>query len=257
MIRSIASDAGHCLVAGIVEESRVTRVANRLLQERLVFRMGHTYAFGPASCLQSIFLPSGGQSGRSRTVVSHWDLPGYGLHGEMHTLARALFEAARLFPHDRLPETFGGHPRSGETPFPGLYIRANWPQAWSASSVFTILQAMLSLYPYAPANVLFVDPHLPEWLPEITIWNLRIGKAAVNLKFRRKEDGTTDYKVIDLKGNLHVLRQPSPWSLTAGWAERVKDAILSLLPHHGGTDLTTSRPSSAAERGTKSTTSYH
>ncbi len=175
----------------------------------------------------------------------------------MHTLARALFEAAKLFPHDRLLETFGGQQRSDETPIPELYIRANWPQAWSASAVFTILQAMLSLYPYAPANVLLVDPHLPEWLPQITICNLRIGKAAVTLEFRRKEDGTTDYRVMDLKGKLHVLRQPSPWSLTAGWAERVKDAILSLLPHHRGTDLTTSRPSSEAERGTKSTTSYH
>ena len=166
----------------------------------------------------------------------------YGLHGEMHTLARALFEAANLFPHHRLPETFGGQQRTSESPIPGLYTRADWPQAWSASAVFTILQALLSLYPYAPANVLFVDPHLPEWLPEITIGNLRIGKAAVTLEFRRKEDGTTDYKVIDLEGKLHVLRQPSPWSLTAGWTERVKDAILSLLPHRGEAGLHSRHP---------------
>ena len=34
----------------------------------------------------------------------------------------------------------------------------------------------------------------------------------------------------DKRGPLHVLRQPSPWSLTAGYAERLKDALTSLLP---------------------------
>lgn len=29
---------------------------------------------------------------------------------------------------------------------------------------------------------------------------------------------------------LHILRQPSPWSLTAGYAERLKDILTSLLP---------------------------
>jgi hypothetical protein len=32
-----------------------------------------------------------------------------------------------------------------------------------------------------------------------------------------------------LSGKLHVLRQPSPWFLTAGFAERVKDVLSSLL----------------------------
>src|SRR5690242_2259469 len=29
---------------------------------------------------------------------------------------------------------------------------------------------------------------------------------------------------------LHVLRQPTPWSLRASFAERLKDVLLSLLP---------------------------
>ena len=31
------------------------------------------------------------------------------------------------------------------------------------------------------------------------------------------------------RGRLHILRQPSPWSLTAGLGERLKDALMSLL----------------------------
>jgi len=30
--------------------------------------------------------------------------------------------------------------------------------------------------------------------------------------------------------SLHIIRQPSSWSLTATFAERIKDALSSLLP---------------------------
>jgi len=154
----------------------------------------------------------------------------YGLHEEMHRLAKAIFEAARPFQHDRLPEVFGGHQRTAETPFPGLYTRADWPQAWSASAPLAILQALAGIYPYAPAKLLFVDPRLPEWLPEITIERLRVGKGIVTLRLFRDSDGETDYEVLRLDGPLHIIRQPSPWSLTTGWAERIKDVVTSFQP---------------------------
>ncbi|MGH9573763.1 MAG: glycogen debranching N-terminal domain-containing protein [Candidatus Acidiferrales bacterium] len=155
----------------------------------------------------------------------------YGLHGEMHRLAKAMFEAADLFEHDRLPEVFGGHQRTPDAPFPGLYTRACWPQAWSASAPLSILQALVGIYPYAPANVLFLDPQLPEWLAEIAIEGMRIGKASVSIGFFRNAKGKTQYKILDIEGSLHVIHQPSPWSITSGWAERVHDAVMSLIPH--------------------------
>ena len=138
--------------------------------------------------------------------------------------------SAALFDYDRLPEVLGGHTRDATHPFPCLYEEADSPQAWSASAPFTIVQALLGLYPYAPLNVLFLDPWLPEWLPEVTIEGMCVGKARATLSFRRAADGTTTYTVDALEGELHVIRQPSPWSLTADWGERVKDAVSSLLP---------------------------
>jgi hypothetical protein len=35
--------------------------------------------------------------------------------------------------------------------------------------------------------------------------------------------------VLDKRGALHVIRQPSPWSLTASFAERTKDILTSLV----------------------------
>lgn len=230
LIRSISSDAGHCLLSGIVDESRIKRTAARLMRPDLFSGWGirtlssEHPAFNPFSYHRGTVWPvtnAGFILGFSR----------YGLHGEMHQLAKAMFEAASLFEHDRLPEVFGGHQRTEEMPFPGMYNKADWPQAWSASAPFTVLQAMLGLYPYASAHILFLDPHLPEWLPEITVENLRIGAATVTLQFTRDSEGRTDYTITDLRGPLHIIRQPSPWSLTTGWAERTKDIVESLLPH--------------------------
>ena len=78
--------------------------------------------------------------------------------------------------------------------------------------------------------MLLVAPHLPQWLPEITLENLQVGDASVTIRFRRKRDGSSTYRILDKRGALHVVRQPSPWSLTAGFSERLNDALLSLLP---------------------------
>jgi glycogen debranching enzyme len=153
----------------------------------------------------------------------------YGLIEPLQRLARAQFEAAELFEHLRLPEVLSGHERSAALPFPALYPRSNSPQAWSSSALFCFLQALLGLYPYAPLRLLIVDPHLPDWLPEVTLEGLRVGKARITIRFFRDGDRSS-YEVLSRTGTLHVVRQPSPWSLTAGLGERVKDVLSSLIP---------------------------
>ena len=154
----------------------------------------------------------------------------YGFHEYVERVCRSQFEAAAIFSAYRLPELFSGHQRDAAHPFPAHYPGANSPQAWSASAVFCLLQSMLGLYPYAPLNILIIDPQLPEWLPQITLTNLRVGDASVTIRFFRKESGGSDYEILDERGSLHVLRQPTPWSLTASFAERLKDVLVSLLP---------------------------
>jgi hypothetical protein len=67
-------------------------------------------------------------------------------------------------------------------------------------------------------------------LPEITVTNLHIGAAVVDLRFYRTKSGDSDYEVLEKRGTLHVVRQPSPWSLTASFGERLRDVLNSLLP---------------------------
>ncbi|HUI83516.1 MAG TPA: glycogen debranching N-terminal domain-containing protein [Candidatus Binatia bacterium] len=228
-ISSIASNAGHCVACGIADESLVKPTIKRLFAKDLFSGWGvrtlsadHP-AYNPFSYHRGTVWP-----------VEHGSfaigLMRYGLHDYLQKMTRGMFEAAALFDFHRLPEVFSGHSRDERHPFPAMYPKTNWPQAWSCSVVFTLVQCMLGLYPYAPLNGLFLDPHLPEWLPEITVSNLHVGKAVVSIRFYREKDGGSDYEVLDKRGPLHVVRQPSPWSFTASPAERFVDALTSVLP---------------------------
>ena len=229
LVRSVASDPGHCVLSGILSDEIVPRVVSRMMRPDLFSGWG----IRTLSSDHPAYNPFAYHRGTVWPVENGSFILGmarYGFRGEMWQLARAMFETATLFDYDRLPEVFGGHPRDEAHPFPCLYERADSPQAWSASAPYMAMQAMLGIYAYAPLKVLFLDPWLPDWLPEVTIEGLRVGNARVTIRFRRDESGRTDFSIVELEGDLHVLRQPSPWSFTAGWGERVKDAVMSLLP---------------------------
>ncbi|MBD0372716.1 MAG: amylo-alpha-1,6-glucosidase [Pyrinomonadaceae bacterium] len=228
-IKSITSNPGHCLATAIVDDALVPRTALRFIADDLFSGWGvrtlssEHPAYNPYSYHRGSVWPV--EHGTFAVAFAR-----YGYHRVVELIAQAQFEAAALFDFYRLPELFSGHQRDEDHPFPAFYPQACSPQAWSASSVFCLLQAILGLYPYAPLNMLLVDPFMPEWLPEITLENLRVGDAVVTIRFYRRENGRGDYEVLDKRGTLHVVRQPSPWSLTASFAERLKDALTSLLP---------------------------
>jgi glycogen debranching enzyme len=113
----------------------------------------------------------------------------YGYADEANRVTRAIFDAARAFLSYRLPELFAGLPR-GDEGFPVQYLGANVPQAWAAGSIFMLVQTMLGLHADAPNGVLYVDPTLPAWLPELTLNNLQVGDARLDLYFQRNEHET-------------------------------------------------------------------
>lgn len=228
-VRSIASNAGHVLAAAVPHQDMVRPLADRLMSDELYSGWGirtlsnRHPAYDPFSYHRGTVWPV--EQGAFALGFAR-----YGMHDHMHRLCRSMFEAAGIFDFHRLPECFSGHPRDEAHPFPAFYPRSNYPQAWSAAALFAMIQAMVGIYPYAPMDLLLVDPHLPDWLPDITLTNLRVGKGRVDIRFYRLQDGSSDYEILDLRGTLHVLRQPSPWSLVATGGERLKDALMSLLP---------------------------
>lgn len=226
-VRSIGSNTGHCLAAGIVDEALVSQTAKRFMADDLFSGWG----IRTLSCKHPAYNPYSYHRG-SVWPVEHGSFAigfeRYGLHNALHNICLAQFNAVSLFDFYRLPELFSGHQLDEHHPFPALYPQANSPQAWSSSTIFSFVQSMLGLYPYAPLKILLVDPYLPDWLPEITLHDLKVADAAITIRFFRKGD-KSDYEVLDKRGTLHVIRQPSPWSLTTSFAERLKDILASFL----------------------------
>jgi glycogen debranching enzyme len=199
---AIGSNAGHCLWTGIVSPSRARAVADRLLGPELFSGWGiRTYAAG-----QPGYNPLGYHTG---TVWPHdtslvaAGLKRYGLHDEANRLVGSVFEAAQRFPEFRLPELFCGFDRE-TSPVPVPYPVACSPQAWAAGAPFLFLQTMLGLQPHADrAELELFRPNLPEWLGKVTLTNLRLGDAAVDLLFHRWR-GTTSAEVLRKVGDVSV-----------------------------------------------------
>jgi glycogen debranching enzyme len=230
-VRSIGSNALHCIATGIADTSLVPRSLERLFAQDMFTGWG----VRTLSARHPAFNPYAYHRGTVWPVEHGPFAVGayrYGCHDYVERICRSQFELAALFDFCRLPEGVAGHQRDDDHPFPAVYPAANWPQAWSATTVYTLLQAMLGLQPFAPLRMLFLDPFLPPWLPEITISNLRVAEAVVSIRFFRKSNGASDYEVLEQQGSLHILRQPSPWSLTASFGERAKDILMSMVPGH-------------------------
>ena len=108
----------------------------------------------------------------------------YGFHAQAATIARAVSDAASYFQAFQIPELYAGLQRD-PMGFPVRYAGANVPQAWAAGSAFALLQALLGIAPDAPNDTLYLDPHLPEWLAEVTLRDLRCGARVYDIVFRR------------------------------------------------------------------------
>jgi glycogen debranching enzyme len=187
---AIGSNAGQCLWTGIVSPERAGRVVERLMAPDMFTGWGiRTYASG-----QIGYNPIGYHTG---TVWPHdvsliaAGFKRYGFQAEANRLCGRVFEASQHFAEFRLPELFCGFDRD-VSPVPVPYPVACSPQAWAAGSIFLFLETMLGLRPHANAGELeLARPELPEWLAKVTITNLKVGEAGVDLLFHRWRGGTS------------------------------------------------------------------
>jgi glycogen debranching enzyme len=199
---AIASNAGQCLWTGIASPDRARDVIDRLLRPSMFSGWGiRTYAAD-----QPGYNPIGYHTG---TVWPHdtsliaAGLKRYGYDDASNRLVSQILEAAQGFPDYRLPELFCGFDRT-ETPAPVPYPVACSPQAWAAGSSFLFLSTMLGLRAHADRGELeLLHPHLPDWLAKVTLTDLRVGDASVDLLFHRWR-GTTSAEVLRKVGDVAV-----------------------------------------------------
>ncbi len=187
-VLSVASNMGHCLWSGIVPPERARRVVARLMAPD----MWTGWGIRTLSAEHASYNPYSYQNGSvwpHDNAIIALGFRRYGFAAEAGQIARDLNEAASHFLLNQMPELYAGLQRE-TTGFPVQYVGANVPQAWAAGSVFMTLRAMLGLRPDAPNSRLGLDPMLPPWLPDITLFGLRLGRQSFDIRFTRKEGGT-------------------------------------------------------------------
>lgn len=201
-IRTIASNAGHCLWSGIVPPNRAARVVERLMQKDMWSGWGVRTLSADHPAYNPHSYHNGSVWPHDNAIIA-MGFKRYGHAAEAAQIARALSEAASYFALQRLPELYAGIART-PTNFPVQYLGANVPQAWSAGSVFFLISTLLGLEADAPARKLYVDPILPPWLPDLVLRDLWVGQDKLSLRFRR-DDEKTHVEVLD--GNAALVER--------------------------------------------------
>jgi glycogen debranching enzyme len=204
-VRTPVSNPGHGLYCGILEPRRAEVVARRLFEPDMFSGWGIRTMSKDAAGYNPMSYHNGTVWPHDNALIAA-GLKRYGFLDETNRVATAMFEAAQFADYMRLPELFCGFTRRTPSP-PVQYPVACSPQAWAAGAPFLLLQAMLGISAAAHENVLTVNkPHLPPWLNEVEIRNLRVGDSTLSLVFRR-EGETTGFSLLSREGNVRVVME--------------------------------------------------
>jgi glycogen debranching enzyme len=203
-VLSVASNPGHLLWSGIVPHDRAERVVRRLLKPD----MSSGWGIRTLSADHPAYNPHSYQNGSVWPHDNGFIAVGfrrYGFEKEAAQLARHISGTAAYFSMHRMPELYAGLQRDPTT-FPVQYKGANAPQAWAAGSCFSLLQTLVGFQPNAPKNRLYIDPMLPDWLPDLELRDIRVGSGVFDLKLWR-EGARTAWEVT--RGDPSVVEHHS------------------------------------------------
>jgi hypothetical protein len=127
----------------------------------------------------------------------------YGLKHSVEHVFKGLFDAATYMDLWRLPELFCGFRRERRRG-PTLYPVACAPQAWASATPFTLLEAALGLeFDAERGEIRLRNPHLPAFLNEVILRELRLRDASVDLRIRRHGDDVS-LEVLRKRGQIQV-----------------------------------------------------
>jgi glycogen debranching enzyme len=200
--RVMASNAGHCLATGLLDREQSAAVAAQLMCDQMFSGWGvrtlgsNQRRYNPMSYHNGSVWPHD----NALAAVGLGGFPGRS--GVLRILEGQL-RAAEQLNTGSLTELFCGFPRDvrlGPVPYPV----ACHPQAWSAASVFMILQTMLGLEIIGEQRKLLINsPVMPEWVEWLKIENLRVGAGAVSLLIRREVEGVA-VGILKKQGDVTV-----------------------------------------------------
>ncbi len=200
--RVMTSNGAHCLATGIVDGERAAAMCRRLLADDMYSGWGirtlsrNERRYNPMSYHNGSVWPHD-------NAIAALGLARAGDHAGVVKVLEGLFDAGEQLNTSSLPELFCGFRREvGLGPVP--YPVACYPQAWSAASVFMILQAMLGMRVLGFERRVVFDTHLiPSWLDWLSISGLKVGDGRISFVLRRFPNGAA-IEVQEKSGGVRV-----------------------------------------------------
>jgi len=219
-IKTVASNPGHLLASGIVPVERARRVVRRLLADDMWSGWGVRTLSSDHVAYNPFSYHTGSVWPHDNGLIAG-GFARYGYRKEAARVARGIFDAAERFQANRVPELFSGL-RRGVGGFPVQYLGANVPQAWAAGAIIRLIAILAGIHGRTDGDGsrIYVDPDLPDWLPSLTISNLRAGRGSMTL---RLEDGKVD-----------VSANTSGYEVVAAAAPRSLPTLGENRPRSGG-----------------------
>ncbi|HEY1299814.1 MAG TPA: glycogen debranching N-terminal domain-containing protein [Stellaceae bacterium] len=206
-VLTVASNPGHCLWSRIVPPERAGQVVARLMRPDMWSGWGIRTLSRDHPAYNPLSYQNGSVWPHDNGIIAV-GFKQYGFADEAAKVAHAVTEAGSYFALYQMPELYAGLKRE-DANFPVQYPDANVPQAWAAGSVFSLLQALLGFDPDAANGKLYIDPALPDWLPDLELIDLRLGKRTFDVRFRR-DGAVTRFEVTKGDAEAIELRSLAP-----------------------------------------------
>ena len=198
----MASNGAHCLASGLLDGDPAATFSERLLADDMFSGWGvrtlssRERRYNPMSYHNGSVWPHD-------NAMAAWGLATAGRTDGAVKIMTGLFDAAVGLNNESLPELFCGfsrEPSLGPVPYPV----ACHPQAWSAASVFLLMQAILGMEVRGLEHrVVMRSPMIPEWLEWIRFDDLRLGKSSLSFVARRGRHGAS-IEVLEKRGPATV-----------------------------------------------------
>ena len=178
-VDSCASNMGHCLWSGVVDEDKTPSVVAQLLSPEMfsgwgVRTLGTTMgAYDPVSYHNGSVWPHD-----NALIVA--GLMRYGFVDEAQRVAGGILEAAERF-GGRLPELFCGFDRD-TYPEPVPYPTSCSPQAWASAAPIQLVRTLARFDPWLSRGRLWAAPVLPATYLPLRVEGLELGGHRVDLE---------------------------------------------------------------------------
>jgi glycogen debranching enzyme len=184
---ALASNIGHCLWTGIVDQDKAPVIARHLLSDEMFSGWGvrtlasSMGAYNPVSYHCGSVWPHD-------TAIAAAGLRRYGFVEESHRLALGLLDLAAT-DDGRLPELIAGFPRA-EFREPVPYPTSCSPQAWAAAAPLLLLRTLLAFDPAVSLGKVFIDPILPKEIERLHVEGIPMAGSRLTIEIEGDEMDT-------------------------------------------------------------------